>query len=62
MAWHRLFRAAYLPYMMVVYPCSLAGVDLRRFVASTFASVGLLIFVLGVLAWFYTRFQNLTAV
>ena len=49
---------AYLPYMALVYPFSLMGIDLRRFLAGTFASLGLLIFVLGVLAWFYARFQK----
>jgi protein-S-isoprenylcysteine O-methyltransferase Ste14 len=54
----KLGDIAYLPYMILVYPFSLVGVDVRHFLASTFASVGLLIFVLGVLAWFYARFQK----
>jgi protein-S-isoprenylcysteine O-methyltransferase Ste14 len=54
----RLGDIAYLPYILLVYPFSLAGVDIRRFLAGGFASLGLLIFVLGVLAWFYARFQR----
>jgi protein-S-isoprenylcysteine O-methyltransferase Ste14 len=54
----KLGDVAYLPYMVLVYPFSLAGVDLRRFLAGAFASLGLLIFVLGVLAWFYARLQK----
>ena len=54
----KLGDIAYLPYMALVYPFSLMGIDLRRFLAGTFASLGLLIFVLGVLAWFYARFQK----
>jgi protein-S-isoprenylcysteine O-methyltransferase Ste14 len=54
----KLGDIAYLPYMALVYPFSLMGVDLRRFLAGTFASLGLLIFVLGVLAWFYARLQK----
>jgi protein-S-isoprenylcysteine O-methyltransferase Ste14 len=54
----KLGDIAYLPYMILVYPFSLVGVDVRRFLVGTFASVGLLIFVLGVLAWFYARFQK----
>jgi protein-S-isoprenylcysteine O-methyltransferase Ste14 len=54
----KLGDIAYLPYMVLVYPFSLMGIDLRRFLAGTFASLGLLIFVLGVLAWFYARFQK----
>ena len=54
----RLGDIAYVPYMLLVYPLSLAGVDARQFVAGLFASLGLLIFVLGVLAWFYAHFQK----
>ena len=49
---------AYLPYMVMVYPPSLVGVDARQFVAGFCLSVGLAILVLGVLAWFYARFQK----
>jgi protein-S-isoprenylcysteine O-methyltransferase Ste14 len=44
--------------MMLVYPFSLIGVDLRMFLAGLLISIGLLIFVLGIVAWFYARFQN----
>jgi protein-S-isoprenylcysteine O-methyltransferase Ste14 len=54
----RLGDIAYLPYMFLVYPFSLAGVDIRRAVAHASINLGLLIFVLGVLAWFYARFQK----
>jgi protein-S-isoprenylcysteine O-methyltransferase Ste14 len=48
----------YLPYIILVYPFSLFGVDVRQSVAGLFASLGLLVFALGVLAWFYARFQK----
>ena len=54
----RLGDIAYLPYVILVYPFSLVGVDVRQFLASFLASLGLLIFILGVLAWFYARFQK----
>jgi hypothetical protein len=54
----KLGDIAYLPYMILVYPFSLFGMDVRRPVAGLFATLGLLIFVLGVLAWFYARFQK----
>jgi protein-S-isoprenylcysteine O-methyltransferase Ste14 len=54
----KLGDIAYLPYMILVYPFSLFGVDVRRPVAGVFATAGLLVFVLGVLAWFYARFQK----
>jgi protein-S-isoprenylcysteine O-methyltransferase Ste14 len=54
----KLGDIAYLPYMAVVYPFSLAGMDIRRAVAGLAITAGLLIFVLGVLAWFYARWQK----
>ncbi|MBN1640125.1 MAG: hypothetical protein JXA09_02725 [Anaerolineae bacterium] len=54
----KLGDIAYLPYMVIVYPLSLAGMDARQFVAGLFVSLGLLVFVFGVLAWFYARFRG----
>jgi len=54
----KLSDIAYLPYMIVVYPFSLAGVDIRRPLAYLASDIGLLILILGVLAWFYARFQR----
>jgi protein-S-isoprenylcysteine O-methyltransferase Ste14 len=48
----------YLPYMVLVYPFSLAGIDARSQVAGMFIGLGLLIFILGVFAWFYARLQK----
>jgi protein-S-isoprenylcysteine O-methyltransferase Ste14 len=54
----RLGDVAYVPYMILVYPLSLAGMDVRQSLASLFISLGLLIFILGVLAWFYAQFEK----
>jgi protein-S-isoprenylcysteine O-methyltransferase Ste14 len=54
----KLGDIAYLPYMIVVYPLSLAGIDARHTFAGTMISLGLLLFILGVLAWFYARFRG----
>jgi protein-S-isoprenylcysteine O-methyltransferase Ste14 len=54
----KLGDIAYLPYMVLVYPFFLVGLDIRQFLAGLFVSLGLLIFILGVLAWFYARFQK----
>lgn len=54
----RLGDVAYLPYVMLVYPFSLLSLDIRPFVAGLSISLGLLLFVLGVLAWFYARVQE----
>jgi len=49
---------AYLPYMILVYPFSMVGIDIRLTLAGLLISLGLLIFVLGIAAWFYARFQS----
>jgi protein-S-isoprenylcysteine O-methyltransferase Ste14 len=54
----KLGDIAYLPYMILVYPFALMGMDIRKFLAGLFVSLGLLIFILGVFAWFYARFQK----
>ena len=54
----KLGDIAYLPYMALVYPFSLIGWDIRSEVSGLFAGLGLLIFILGILAWFYSRIQK----
>jgi protein-S-isoprenylcysteine O-methyltransferase Ste14 len=54
----KLGDVAYLPYMILVYPFSLLGLDIRKSLAGIFISLGLLIFILGVLAWLYARVQK----
>ncbi len=54
----KLGDIAYLPYMALVYPFSLVGLDIRRSLAEICVSLGLLVFVLGVFAWFYARYQK----
>ena len=54
----KLGDIAYIPYMILVYPFSWVGLDIRRSIAGLFISIGLLVFILGVLAWFYARFQK----
>jgi protein-S-isoprenylcysteine O-methyltransferase Ste14 len=54
----KLGDIAYLPYMGLVYPFSLVGIDIRRIVAEMFSTMGLLVFILGVLTWFYARIKK----
>jgi protein-S-isoprenylcysteine O-methyltransferase Ste14 len=54
----RLADIAYLPYMILVYPFSLLGLDIRLGLAYLLTDLGLLIFLLGILAWFYARWQK----
>ena len=49
---------AYLPYMILVYPFSLFNLDIRRFAVGLFTNIGLVIFILGVLTWFYARIKK----
>jgi protein-S-isoprenylcysteine O-methyltransferase Ste14 len=54
----KLGDIALLPYVTVVYPFALLGVDIRRGLAFLAITLGLLVFLLGTLAWLYARFQK----
>jgi hypothetical protein len=54
----RLGDVAYVPYLILTYPFHLAGLDVRQSLAGLFIALGLLIFILGVLAWFYARLEK----
>jgi protein-S-isoprenylcysteine O-methyltransferase Ste14 len=49
---------SYLPYMALVYPFWLAGVDIREALAWIAIGLGLFIFVLGTITWFYGKAQK----
>ena len=49
---------SYLPYMALVYPFWLGGIDIREVLAWIAIGVGLFIFVLGTITWFYGRVQK----
>ena len=49
---------SYLPYMALVYPFWLGGVDIREALAWIAIGVGLFIFVLGTITWFYGKAQK----
>jgi protein-S-isoprenylcysteine O-methyltransferase Ste14 len=51
----RLGDIAYLPYVVTVYPPALAGVDIRGILPWVVMGLGMLIFALSVLAWFYAK-------
>jgi protein-S-isoprenylcysteine O-methyltransferase Ste14 len=54
----RLGDIVYLPYMILVYPFSLIGIDIRRFLVGLFISLGLFLFITGVLAWFFAKYMK----
>mgnify|MGYP001168452465 CR=1 FL=1 len=49
---------SYLPYIVLVYPFWLGGVDIREALAWIAIGVGLFIFVLGTITWFYGKVQR----
>jgi protein-S-isoprenylcysteine O-methyltransferase Ste14 len=54
----RLGDIVYLPYAVIVYFFALIGVDVRGPLPYIIMGFGILVFVLGVLVWFITRFQR----
>jgi protein-S-isoprenylcysteine O-methyltransferase Ste14 len=49
---------SYLPYVALVYPFWLGGVDIREALAWIAIGFGLFIFVLGTITWFYGKVQR----
>jgi protein-S-isoprenylcysteine O-methyltransferase Ste14 len=49
---------SYLPYVALVYPFWLGGIDIREVLAWIAIGLGLFIFVLGTITWFYGRVQK----
>jgi len=49
---------SYLPYMALVYPFWRGGVDIREVLAWIAIGLGLFIFVMGTITWFYGRVQR----
>jgi protein-S-isoprenylcysteine O-methyltransferase Ste14 len=54
----RLGDIVYVPYMILVYFPALIGVDVRAPLPYMVMGFGILIFVLGVMAWFVARLQR----
>ncbi|MFC1874953.1 methyltransferase family protein [Chloroflexota bacterium] len=46
---------SYLPYMALVYPFWLVNVDVRMAIAWVVVGIGLFIFILGTITWFYGK-------
>jgi protein-S-isoprenylcysteine O-methyltransferase Ste14 len=53
---------SYLPYVALVYPFWLGGIDIREVLAWIAIGAGLFIFILGTITWFYGRAQKRTTV
>jgi hypothetical protein len=46
---------SYLPYLAIVYPFWLTGIDARMGITLTAVVLGLFIFIIGTITWFYGR-------
>jgi protein-S-isoprenylcysteine O-methyltransferase Ste14 len=49
---------SYLPYMALVYPFWLGGIDIRGVLAWIAIGAGLFLFILGTITWFYGRVKK----
>ncbi len=56
--WLNLGDIAYLPYMVLVYPPALVGVDIRTHVIWFFMGAGLFLFIAGVFMWLHSYAQR----
>jgi len=54
----RLGEIVYAPYAIIVYLAAVIGVDWRDPLPYVIMGIGILIFLLGILAWFVTRLQR----
>jgi len=54
----KLGDIVYLPYMALVYPFALVGADIRAPLARILIVLGLFIFLLGTVTWFYAKLQR----
>lgn len=54
----KLGDIVYLPYMIVVYPFAVLGVDVRTSLAFFAVGAGLLIFFLGTIAWLFGKSEG----
>jgi protein-S-isoprenylcysteine O-methyltransferase Ste14 len=58
----KLGDIAYLPYIALVYPFSLVGLDVRTSLSSLAIGAGFLIFFLGTATWLYGKSKGLSVV
>jgi protein-S-isoprenylcysteine O-methyltransferase Ste14 len=58
----KLGDIAYLPYMILVYPFSLIGLDTRLDLAYLFIGLGLMVFLMGTITWLQAKFSDMDVV
>lgn len=58
----KLGDIAYLPYMILVYPFSRVGLDIRLGLAYLDIGIGLMVFLLGTFTWLQAKFNDVDVV
>lgn len=53
---------AYLPYMILVYPFSIFGIDIRLVLAYLATGIGIIIFLIGTFTWLQTKLEGVDVI
>jgi protein-S-isoprenylcysteine O-methyltransferase Ste14 len=54
----KLGDVVYLPYMVIAYPFRLIGVDIGASISTLAIGLGIFVFILGTITWFYGKFEK----
>lgn len=54
----KLGDVVYLPYMVIAYPFTLIGVDIGASMSTVAIGLGIFVFILGTITWFYGKFER----
>ncbi|MBA7597621.1 hypothetical protein ES703_04626 [subsurface metagenome] len=54
----KLGDIVYLPYRIIAYPFRLIGVDIGESIATLAIGLGILVFILGTITWFYGKLER----
>ncbi|KUO39902.1 MAG: hypothetical protein AVW05_04020 [Hadesarchaea archaeon DG-33] len=54
----KLGDVVYLPYMIIAYPFRLIGVDIGVSISNLAIGLGIFVFILGTITWFYGKFEK----
>ena len=54
----KLGDIVYLPYMVIAYPFRLIGVDIGVSISNLAIGLGIFVFILGTITWFYGKFER----
>ena len=54
----KLGDIVYLPYMVIAYPFTLIGVDIGASISTLAIGLGIFVFILGTITWFYGKLER----